>query len=182
MTSELKGGAEHRRRDPDRIRIRAAQSGDLSACAAIVTAEPLWHRYGTTARRARQQLRGALDRRDRLNVAVIGGEIVGFIWFQVRGTFAHSGYIRWVGIAASSRGKGVGSSLMDLAERQILRHGPNVFLLVSDFNRLAQRFYRRRGYRLVGALADYVVPGVTELVYRKTLGPIRRPPPAGSRA
>jgi ribosomal protein S18 acetylase RimI-like enzyme len=58
------------------------------------------------------------------------------------------------------------------AEERIFRRGPNVYLLVSDFNVKAQAFYRKLGYVKVGALRDYVVPGITERVYRKTRGPI----------
>jgi len=61
---------------------------------------------------------------------------------------------------------------MDAAEAAILSHGPNVFLLVSSWNTGARRFYERRGYRRIGEVADYVRRGITEVVYRKTLGPI----------
>jgi ribosomal protein S18 acetylase RimI-like enzyme len=52
---------------------------------------------------------------------------------------------------------------------------------VSDFNPKAQAFYRRLGYTRVGTLADYVVPGITEYLYRKTQGPIDRARGAASR-
>lgn len=58
------------------------------------------------------------------------------------------------------------------AEERILRKGPNVFLLVSGFNRGAKAFYKRLGYREVGVIPDYIVPGITERLYRKTTGPI----------
>jgi ribosomal protein S18 acetylase RimI-like enzyme len=44
-----------------------------------------------------------------------------------------------------------------------------VFLLTSDFNEDAQAFYRRLGYQQVGAIPDYVVPGITELIFYKRL-------------
>ncbi len=43
----------------------------------------------------------------------------------------------------------------------------DIFLLVSDFNHDAQRFYNRLGYQQVGKLDDYVMQGVSELVFRK---------------
>jgi len=64
---------------------------------------------------------------------------------------------------------------MEYAEARIFRRGPNVFLLVSGFNRRAQAFYRRQGYTKVGAIPDYVVPGITEYLFRKTRGPIAGP-------
>ena len=67
----------------------------------------------------------------------------------------------------------VGTALMRHAEAHIFRTGPNVFLTVSHFNRRAQAFYRARGYRKVGDLPAYVVPGITEVLYRKTRGAIR---------
>jgi ribosomal protein S18 acetylase RimI-like enzyme len=44
----------------------------------------------------------------------------------------------------------------------------DLFLLVSDFNVDAQNFYRQMGYLKVGEIADYVVPGVSELIFRKS--------------
>jgi ribosomal protein S18 acetylase RimI-like enzyme len=107
-----------------------------------------------------------------LAVARHRGHVVGFIWFRRDGTFHHSGYVRWIAVAPEARGRAVGASLMRYAEERIFRHGPNVYLLVSDFNVKAQAFYRRLGYERVGALRDYVVPGITERLYRKTRGPI----------
>jgi len=54
---------------------------------------------------------------------------------------------------------------MATAETIIGREAPSVFLLASDFNEDAQAFYRRLGYQQVGAIPDYVVPGITELIY-----------------
>ena len=45
----------------------------------------------------------------------------------------------------------------------------DLFLLVSDFNLPAQRFYAANGYHQVGAIAGYVCPGIGELIYRKRL-------------
>ena len=48
---------------------------------------------------------------------------------------------------------------------------PNaLFLLVSDFNVDAQRFYQRHGYTQIGAIAGYVVPEVVELLFWKRFG------------
>jgi ribosomal protein S18 acetylase RimI-like enzyme len=64
----------------------------------------------------------------------------------------------------------VGGALMDRAEAFLSQSSPDIFLLTSDFNQSAQRFYQRRGYRQVGALPDYVLPGVTELIFWKRMG------------
>jgi ribosomal protein S18 acetylase RimI-like enzyme len=62
---------------------------------------------------------------------------------------------------------------MDAAETDIFGHGPNVFLLVSAGNTRARRFYERRGYKRIGEIPDYIQRGTTEVLYRKTLGPIQ---------
>jgi ribosomal-protein-alanine N-acetyltransferase len=105
-------------------------------------------------------------------VAEQAGQVVGFVWFRTEGTFHHSGYVRWIAVAREARSRGIGRLLMQHAEQRILEQGPNVFLLVSDFNRRARAFYRKRGYTRVGVLPDYVVPGVTEHLLRKSRGPI----------
>lgn len=154
------------------FRIRPARPADVAACARIVAGEPLWQRYGVSRGRAAALLRRALRDGEPVLVAVGGRQVLGFVWFQLRGTFAHSGYVRWIATAPTARGRGVGRALLREAEKRILRHGPNVFLLVSHFNRKAQRFYRGMGYERVGVLRDYVRRGVHEWIYRKTTGPL----------
>lgn len=164
------------------MRLQRMGAKDVDTCARIVAGDPLWQRYGLSLRGARQLLVRALAsaRRGRLAaptagelaVARSGTDVVGFIWFRLDGTFHHSGYVRLVAVAPEARGRGVGARLIQYAEEQIFQHGPNVYLLVSDFNVRGQAFYKRLGYVRVGALRDYVVPGITERLYRKTRGPI----------
>lgn len=62
----------------------------------------------------------------------------------------------------------------ELAEERILRDVPNVFVCVSSFNTEARRLYLRLGYEPVGELKDYIVAGHSELLLRKTTGPVSK--------
>jgi ribosomal protein S18 acetylase RimI-like enzyme len=166
-----------------KLTVRRMRRDDVEPCARIVAADPLWQRYGLTLPLARLAFRRTIAQAARepvaartagdIAVAHQAGRPVGFVWFRRHGTFHHSGYVRWIAVAPSARGRGVGKQLMRYAEERIFRRGPNVFLTVSDFNRRAQAFYRKLGYTEVGAIPDYVVPGITERLYRKTRGPLR---------
>jgi [ribosomal protein S18]-alanine N-acetyltransferase len=164
-----------------RVVIRALRAADVESCARLVAGEPLWQRYRVTLPRARRIIGEAFRAQKRLPrrrdagefaVARWQGQVVGLVWFCPTGTFHHSGYIRWILVAALAQGRGIGERLMRHAERRIFAEGPNVFLLVSDFNTGARAFYRKLGYREVGAIPDYIISGVTERLYRKARGPI----------
>jgi ribosomal protein S18 acetylase RimI-like enzyme len=72
------------------------------------------------------------------------------------------------------RGQGIGTALMEFVEQRVLREQPNVFICASSFNPGAQRLYERLGYRRVGELTDFMVAGHSEILYRKTIGPLTR--------
>jgi len=103
-------------------------------------------------------------------LALAGSEIAGFLILNMKGAFV--GYVQTICAAPAFRGRGVGSALMAFAERRVFRESPNVFLCVSSFNPGARRLYERLGYAFVGELADYLVTGHSELLYRKSIGPI----------
>lgn len=103
-------------------------------------------------------------------VARQGASIVGFIILCMTGAFV--GYIQTICIHPDHRGQGLGSRLVEFAEQRILRDAPNVFMCVSAFNRDARRLYERLGYRVVGELTDYIVRGHSEILLRKTSGPL----------
>ncbi len=140
---------------------------DIPGCAQWIAATPLWQRYHVTEESIGERLQKGLEGRATIYVAERAGEVLGFLWLVERGAFARSDYVQLIGVRPNERSHGVGRALMEFAEAQSLAQGRDLFLLVSDFNIDAQRFYQRLGYRAVGTLGDYVIPGVGELIYRK---------------
>jgi [ribosomal protein S18]-alanine N-acetyltransferase len=112
-----------------------------------------------------------------------GAEVAGFIIISMVGPLV--GYIQTVCIDSEKRGLGLGSRLVEFAEQRILAESPNVFMCVSSFNQNARRLYQRLGYQVVGELTDYIVRGHSEILLRKTTGPLtgfsgKAPPPGSS--
>ena len=106
-------------------------------------------------------------------VAYVGAEtaaVAGFLILNMTGAFV--GYIQTVCVAPEWRGRGLGALLISFAEERIFRETPNVFMCVSSFNTDAQRLYERLGYQRVGELTDYIVAGHSEILLRKTIGPL----------
>ena len=69
-------------------------------------------------------------------------------------TWGSCGFVDALWVEAGSRGQGLGTSLMDAAEREmVLRGCRQVVLLTHSFQ--APEFYRRRGYTRVADVADY---------------------------
>jgi ribosomal protein S18 acetylase RimI-like enzyme len=60
-------------------------------------------------------------------------------------------------------------ALLHAFEEETARASAHAFLLVSDFNEGAQRFYEREGYVRVGALPGLVLPDVAEVLYWRRL-------------
>jgi len=107
-------------------------------------------------------------------LAWIDEEIVGFVIIEMNGTF--KGYIKSICVSPSQREKGIGSSLMRYAEERIFSETPNVFLLVSSFNQRARKLYKSLGYEEIGEFKDFIVRGHSEVLMRKTLGPLTEYP------
>jgi len=96
-----------------------------------------------------------------------GGERRGFVLLDPAGV-AGSPYIASIATSAAVRGQGVGSALMEAAERW-LPQARHMFLCVSSFNTRARQLYERRGYTKVGEFPDYVIAGASEILMHKRL-------------
>jgi len=147
------------------VTIRSFAAADAAPCAAIVNATPLWNRYGLDGEVAAEKMASAVDRDEQVLIAESAG-VVGFAWWMKRGAFGRSPYLRLIGVAPERRSGGVGGALLSAFEREA---AADCFLLVSDFNTGAQRFYERSGYSCVGRLPGFVLPDVEELIYRKSV-------------
>lgn len=152
------------------VRIEQMVESDIEPCAALMAGSEPWTRYGIGYEEARRVWQQAMATRATVEVARLGRATRGFAWYIARGAFGLSGYLKLLGVSREARGRGIGGALLGHVERRALADGQDdLFLLVSDFNLPAQRFYIAHGYRQVGILADYVCPGIAELIYRKPL-------------
>jgi ribosomal protein S18 acetylase RimI-like enzyme len=103
-------------------------------------------------------------------VAKIEDDIAGFVVLQIVGTF--KGYIQTVCVGEDYRGKGIGRKLLQFCEERILKISPNIFICVSSFNTGAIHLYEDFGFKRVGELENFVKLGFTEILLRKSFGPI----------
>jgi ribosomal protein S18 acetylase RimI-like enzyme len=126
-------------------------------------------RYGRTVEGLEAALRGALARGEGLLIAEESGALTGLAWFLPAGTLALGGYLRLIAVLGDGQGRGSGAALLAAFEAETAKASAHAFLLVSDFNEAAQRFYARHGYARVGAMPGLVLPDVGEVLYWKRL-------------
>jgi ribosomal protein S18 acetylase RimI-like enzyme len=150
--------------------IRPATPNDLPLLASRLHRLPLFLRYGHTAAKLERMLAGALERHERLLVDDSDGPR-GLAWFMTSGTLGIGGYLRLIAVDPEVHGRGAGGRLLEAFETETFAASAHAFLLVSDFNSDAQRFYERHGYIRAGTLPGLVLADVAEIIYWK-----RRPP------
>ncbi|HZP94681.1 MAG TPA: GNAT family N-acetyltransferase [Burkholderiales bacterium] len=157
--------------------IRPIAPEEVERCARLMERSEPWLTLGRGYESGIAVLEDSTRER---HVAVVGDEIAGFVVLVMSG--ALTGYLQTICVAPAFRGQGVGRALMAHAESLVFARYANLFLTVSDFNSGAQQFYRRLGYEVVGELRDYLIAGHSEILLRKTRGPIRgyRPQSSGA--
>lgn len=149
--------------------VRLENETDAWRCADLMATSEPW----LTLRRDRDGAYAAITSASRETyVGLIDGDVVGFLILCMEGAFV--GYIQSICVARAHRNRGIGSRMLSFAEERILAVVPNVFLCVSSFNEGAKRLYGRLGYEVIGELRDYVVEGHSEILLRKTTGPLSR--------
>jgi ribosomal-protein-alanine N-acetyltransferase len=140
---------------------------EARSCARLMADSEPWIALQRTYENSLRMLN---DPSREVYVARVKNEFVGFIVLIMSGALV--GFIQTLGIEPEWRNKGIGSRMLKFAEEMIFKRAPNVFMCVSSFNDKAQRLYIRLGYEVIGELKDYIVPGHSEILLRKSVAPI----------
>ncbi len=148
------------------IHLTTAQA-DIEQCARMMTETDPWMKLGFDFDKCLAAFEGPCKE---IYIVKAGGELVGFAILQVCGTFR--GYIQTICIIHRFRGQGLGTKILQFCEERVLKISPNVFICVSSFNKGALKLYLNLGFKLIGELENFVKEGYTELLLRKTVGPI----------
>ena len=149
--------------------IRAATAADLPALAEGIASQPLMQRYKRTAEGLAKTFGDALAGGEPLFVWDAGKGPEAVLWYYPEGTLGLGGYLRLIATVSGATRGGIGSKLLAAFEEAVARKSAHAFLLVSDFNTDAHRFYEKHGYTKVGALPKLVRPDIDELIYWKRL-------------
>jgi ribosomal protein S18 acetylase RimI-like enzyme len=155
---------------PKNIEVEIKKLGttpEAKICAGMMAGSEPWVTLGRDYETA---LNLITDPERDVYLAQVGDKIAGFIIYIMQGALI--GYIQSVCVAMEWRNQGIGTQLMAFVEDRIFRISPNIFIMVSSFNPDAKRLYNRLGYQTVGEIDDYIVPGHSELLLRKTIAPI----------
>jgi [ribosomal protein S18]-alanine N-acetyltransferase len=153
---------------PDNISIELTTNPqDFAACAAIMYKTDPWITLGMNYDDCLKAFDGAYKE---VFVLKKDNETAGFVILQTQGSF--KGYIQTLAINEAGRGMGYGTLILKFCEEHILKYSPNIFICVSSFNEGAIHLYTKFGFELVGELKNFVKEGFTELLLRKTAGPL----------
>ncbi len=140
---------------------------DMSCCARMMAGSEPWITLGRGYEDSLKLIKS--PERD-VFIARIAGQCVGCIVICMIGAFR--GYIQTIVVGDQWRNKGIGSRLLKFAEEYVFKREPNLFICVSSFNEKAKQLYLRMGYEVVGELHNYIVHGFSEILMRKTNGPL----------
>jgi [ribosomal protein S18]-alanine N-acetyltransferase len=140
---------------------------EAESCARLMAESEPWLTLGRTYEAS---LRILQDPTREVYLARDEAGLAGFLILCMTGALV--GYIQTVLVHPDRRGQGIGSRLVEFAEQRILPEAPNVFMCVSSFNHGARRLYERLGYKVIGELTDYIVDGHSEILLRKSVGPL----------
>jgi ribosomal protein S18 acetylase RimI-like enzyme len=139
---------------------------EASAIASMMTGIDPWRTLGY----ARASLARGLVKDDAslarfavtVDDAVVGVVCLRYPW--LRGS-----YLETIALDPSQQGRGLGAAILTWWEERSRTVAPNLWLLVSEFNDGARRFYARHGFVEVAPLLDLVKQGVSEVLMRKQL-------------
>lgn len=151
--------------------ISTIKSDDFGSIADWMMRSSLWIRYGLTEEKIIRGFEGAVEQGEFVSVIRKrdNGFPCGFTRVLRAGAFGQKPYLKQIGVDPNHSGNGLGARLIAHVEHECSTFSDQMFLLVSDFNRDAQRFYERHGYQQIGKIPAYILPDVAELIYHKHL-------------
>jgi ribosomal protein S18 acetylase RimI-like enzyme len=144
------------------INIQLAQKGQARECLLCVKDSDLWDEYFKTDSSHELILEEMISEKQIYVVPNKAGRCIGFMGVINNGCFRIFSYLAILAVKREYRNKGIGKALVDKFEDIGFKREEKVFILVSDFNQSAQKFYQKLGYKRVGNIPDLYKIGVSE--------------------
>lgn len=146
---------------------------NLDECVDALVNSEIGAVYFSPEQRARAFLQEGLSKGEVFVALDEHRNCVGYIWFTLNGAFYKFPYVLNIAIKNELRGRGIGKKLLSFFEDKGFEKASKLFLLVSDLNVTAKKFYHAMGYQEVGLIPDLIKKGVGECIMMKSKEQIR---------
>lgn len=151
------------------IKVIKGNMNYINDCEDALVNSELGKRYFQSEGRARKSLEEGINKGEIYIAIDNNNSCKGFIWIILNGAFHSFPYIHMISVKSESRGQGIGKILLNFAEGFCCENYPKLFLLVSDFNWDAKRFYEIMGYCEVCDIPNLYRYGITECLMMKSI-------------
>jgi ribosomal protein S18 acetylase RimI-like enzyme len=143
------------------IKIQIAKKGQAHDCLACVKNSDLWDAYFKNNPAHESALEVIISKKQ-VYVATNNNNCIGFMGVNKKGCFGKFSYLSIIAVKKRYRNKGIGRALVKKFEDIGFKEADRVFILVSDFNKQAQKFYKKLGYKKIGNIPDLFKNGISE--------------------
>jgi ribosomal protein S18 acetylase RimI-like enzyme len=144
------------------IKIQMAKKGHVKDCLACAKNSELWDAYYESNPSTMNDIKKAINKKQIYIALNKNDNSIGFMGIINNGCFSKFSYLSALAVKKRYRSKGIGKQLIQKFEEIGFRKADRVFILVSDFNKKAQTFYKRLGYKKVGKISDLFKSGISE--------------------
>lgn len=149
------------------VSIQKMKISDVEKCSKIICESILGQKYGYKDEKIKNMMIDLIEKEENIYTAIVDEDVVGLVWYDLKGAFSISPYLRLIIVDKKSKGMKVGTSLIDFYEEQCRKTNKQYFLLVSDFNVEAIKFYEKRGYEKIGLIPSFVKKEINEIIMIK---------------
>lgn len=144
------------------MRIQLAEKDHVDDCLSCVKHSELWETYFQSSPTIESEIRKMIVGKQIYIALDKTNQCIGFMGVIDNGCFRKFTYLSVIAVKREYRSKGIGKALIRKFEEIGFENANRVFLLVSDFNKKAQSFYKKLGYKKVGEIPDLFKKGVAE--------------------
>jgi ribosomal protein S18 acetylase RimI-like enzyme len=150
-----------------KIRIQLADKNHVGDCLSCVKHSELWETYFQSNPTIENEIRKMIIGKQIYIAMNKANQCIGFMGVISNGCFRKFTYLSLIAVKREYRSNGIGKMLIRKFEEIGFEKANRVFLLVSDFNRKAQSFYKKLGYKKVGEIPDMFKKDVSENILVK---------------
>ena len=150
-----------------KIKIQLAKKEYIQDCLNCIKNSELWDTYYKSNPLAEDNIRQSIAEKQIYVALNSKNKCTGFMGIINNGCFGVFSYLSIIAVLKRYRNNGIGKQLISKFEEMGFKNANRVFVLVGDYNKRAQKFYKNLGYKKVGKIPNIFKNGVSELILIK---------------